>query len=122
MLWAVLIGLIVIGLFSTGLGLDADVVLGVIIVLGVISFFVFGYFADDASPEKVKKKEKLKKVLRVLVPIVLIIFVVGVIIGLVGIFDSSSSDAQYDRVMGGYDYGDNYYYDSNDNAVKKTYW
>lgn len=35
---------------------------------------------------------------------------------------SSSADDEYDEMMGGQDWGDGYYYDSNDNAVKKTYW
>lgn len=35
---------------------------------------------------------------------------------------SNSSDRDYDNAMGSVDWGDGYYYDSKDNAVKKTYW
>lgn len=35
---------------------------------------------------------------------------------------SSSADSEYDDVMAAQDWGDGYYYDSNDNAVKKTLW
>ncbi|MBO5361030.1 MAG: hypothetical protein J6B25_09370 [Clostridia bacterium] len=34
----------------------------------------------------------------------------------------SSADSRYDDAMAAQDWGDGYYYDSNDNAVKKTLW
>lgn len=34
----------------------------------------------------------------------------------------SSADSEYDDAMAAQDWGDGYYYDSNDNAVKKTLW
>ena len=40
-------------------------------------------------------------------------------------WSSSSADSEYDEyddVMAAQDWGDGYYYDSNDHAVKKTLW
>lgn len=35
---------------------------------------------------------------------------------------SSSADSEYDYVMAGQDWGDDYYYDSNDNVVREKLW
>lgn len=53
--------------------------------------------------------------------IIFIILAAVLVLGLSSC-SGSSSDSEYDDAMAGYDWGDGYYYDSNDNAVKKTLW
>lgn len=123
MIFAILIGLIVIALIASGLGVDVGVVIAILAGLVVIFLVAACLWPDEKdTPEKAKKKKKISKILLISIPVVLVILIIGAIIGTVGLFDSSSSDAQYDHMMGGYDYGDNYYYDSNDNAVNEKLW
>ena len=123
MIFAILIGLIIIALIASGLGVDVGVVIGILAGLVVIFIVAACLWPDDKdTPEKAKKKKRISKTLLIAIPVVLVILIIGAIIGAVGVFDSSSSDAKYDNMMGGYDYGDNYYYDSNDNAVKEKAW
>lgn len=73
-----------------------------------------------------KKRKKKKKTLKIILICAAVAVVVEIIAGLIynfdGVFKTSSSDSEYDDMMAVYDYGDGYYYDSNDNAVKKTPW
>lgn len=53
--------------------------------------------------------------------------IIGILLVLILAFSfaacsSSSADSRYDDAMAAQDWGDGYYYDSNDNAVKKTLW
>ncbi|MEE1011611.1 MAG: hypothetical protein U0L11_06205 [Acutalibacteraceae bacterium] len=136
MIFVILIALIIIALIATGLGVDFWVVVAVLVGLGVIFIIACSLMPDEEEKKKreaqknnnkndekqIKRKKLISKILFISIPVVLVILIIGAIIGTLGLFDNSSSDAQYDHYMGGYDYGDNYYYDSNDNVVKEKLW
>lgn len=125
MFWIILIALLIIAAIAYGLGVSFWAVVGILAALAVIFFVGCGLLPDEEdSPEKAKKKKIISKVLLISVPVVLVILIIGAIIG--GVESNSSSesraDAEYDDMMAGYDWGDDYYYDSNDNAVKEKPW
>lgn len=117
--------LIVIALIATGLGLSFWAVVGILALLGVVFLVACSLMPDEKdSTEKAKKKKKISTILLISIPVVIIALILAAFISSCDMssLDSSSEDAEYDEAMGSYDWGDDYYYDSNDNSVNKKAW
>ena len=54
--------------------------------------------------------------------IVVVVIIIVSIVNVGGDINGDSEYAEYDDIMAGQDWGDGYYYDRNDHAVKKTLW
>lgn len=123
MFTAIIIALLVIALIATGLGIDFFAMLAILVGLVAILLFVVWLWPNEKDPpEKARKKKLISKIILIALAVAVVAIIIGSIIGLVGTVSSSPSEKAYDDAMGSVDWGDGYYYDSNDNAVKKTYW
>ncbi len=123
MFTAIIIALVVIALIATGVGIDFGAMLAILAGLVAVLLFVAWLWPNENDPpEKAKKKKLISKIILIALAVVVVVIIIGAIVGLIGTVSSSPSDRAYDDAMGSVDWGDGYYYDSNDNAVKKTYW
>lgn len=121
--WIILIVLVVIGMIGNAIGIGFWGVLGIILALGIILLVAFKLKPDkNDNTKKTKIKKTVSKSLFILIPIVLVIIIIATIVGVLDISSSSSADSEYDDAMASYDWGDDHYYDSSDNTVKKKAW
>lgn len=121
--WIILIVLVVIGMIGNAIGIGFWGVLGIILALGIILLVAFKLKPDkNDNTKKTKIKKTVSKSLFILIPIVFVIIIIATIVGVLDISSSSSADSEYDDAMASYDWGDDHYYDSSDNTVKKKAW
>lgn len=121
----VLVVIIIIALIAAGLGIDFLPMLG--ILAGILVLLCIGIGlnagADETSDKKKAKTYKIiSKILFVAIPVTVLIILFISAGGCVGRISSTPEDKAYDDYMGGIDWGDDYYYDSYDNEVRKKAW
>lgn len=135
MFYVILIVGLIISAIALGLGIDFWALVGILIVLAIVAFIGFGLWIDNEEKAKANKKsnkentEKEEKKLKfkenlgkiILIGTVIVVIVI-VISGLFGSCDVLLETDEHDEVMGSYDWGDDYYYDSSDNTVKEKPW
>lgn len=141
MFWVVLIVLLIISALAVGLGIDFWALVGILIGLGVVAFLAIGAWAtydekakalakENKSTSKDNKKEEKKmkfkanlgKIIAIGAALVLIVVIISGLFGSCDVAFGADEYEEYDEVMGGYDWGDNYYYDSSDHEVKWKPW
>ena len=140
MFWVVLIVLLIISALAVGLGIDFWALVGILIGLGVVAFLAIGAWAtyDEKAKElaknkstskdnkkeekKMKFKANLGKIIAIGAALVLIVVIISGLFGSCDVAFGDDGYEEYDEVMGGYDWGDHYYYDSSDHEVKWTPW
>ena len=88
-------------------------------LFGVGGFYYFYFFTSDKHQEK----EKLRKALKMTIIISGVVFLVCMIVLLVLLATREKTPMEkYDDVMSGYNWGKNYYYDTNSHSVLKKPW
>lgn len=99
------------------------------IVAGLVAVFMFAccLIPDEKdTSEKAERKKLISKIILIILGIVVVVIIIVSIFGiggrLVEDYKEDSKYAEYDDMMAGQDWGDGYYYDTNDHAVKKTLW
>ena len=135
MFWVILIVGLIISAIALGLGIDFCALVGILIVLAIVAFIGFGLWIENEekakknklsnkeNAEKEKKKIKFKENLGKIILIGTVIVVIVIVFsGLFGSCDVLLETDEHDEIMGSYDWGDDYYYDSSDNTVKEKPW
>lgn len=84
-----------------------------------LGFFYWVYFSDGKHEEKAA----MKKALKLMIIICLIIFIICMITMSIMLATREKTPMEkYDDVMSGYNWGKDYYYDTNSHSVLKKPW